>query len=583
MKLEDQDIVVQDIDYLGIIAGIIDKMHLVELIDTLIQPHQLEIVTTGMAVKAMILNCMGFLTSPLYLFSKFFEDKPVEHLLSENIQSKHLNDSRLGRALDEVYQYGVTKLFLKIALQIVSIFNIDTSYLHADTTSLSVHGKYENKKSSKDGVNVSETVEELQEEKDNEEPYPIEITYGYSRDHRPDLKQFTMGLITNGGQGIPVMMTIKDGNESDKQHFQKIMKDFVDQWDGSKMNFFVMDSGAYSAENIREWQCTKWIIRAPRSIRLVADLIESTKEDDLKTIDKDPRYKILEVDGEYAGINQRWFLVQSEPRRQSDIEDLDKTIAKENKQKNKDLEKLNAKGFACEADAFPALDKFNKELKYHTVKDNEIISKPQYSSPGRPVKGQEPSHYRYYIEGGIIANEDVISIHKNKAGRFVLASNCLDKQSLSGEDALFRYKDQQGTERGFRFIKDPLFFASSVFLKNTSRIMALTMIMALALMVYALGEKELRDSLEKAEDTVPNQKGKPTSRPTLRWTFQCFQSVHLIIVNGVKSFVDIKKMQKTFLKFLPPECQRYYFLTGMDPGHPSDEYNNLGLTGIATG
>ena len=66
-----------------------------------------------MAVKAMILNCMGFLTSPLYLFSKFFEDKPVEHLLSENIQSKHLNDSRLGRALDEVYQYGVTKLSRK--------------------------------------------------------------------------------------------------------------------------------------------------------------------------------------------------------------------------------------------------------------------------------------------------------------------------------------------------------------------------------------------------------------------------------------------------------------------------------------
>ena len=583
MELENQEIVVQDIDHLGIVAGIIDKMDLVGLIDTLIPPHQLEIVTTGMAVKAIILNCMGFLTSPFYLFDKFFEDKPVEHLFGKNIQSKHLNESRLGRALDEVYQYGVTKLFLKIALQMISIFGIDTSYLHADTTSLSVHGKYENKKSSKDGVNISEILENLQEEKDNGEPYPIAITYGYSRDHRSDLKQFTMGLITNGGQGIPVMMTIKDGNESDKKHFQKIMKDFVDQWDGDKMNFFVMDSGAYSSENIKEWQCTNWIIRVPGSIKLVANLIESTKEADLNTIEIDPRYKILETNEEYAGINQRWFLVQSEPRRKSDLEKLDKMIANENAQKNKDLEKLNAKGFACEADASQALEKFNKGLKYHTAKDNKTISKPQYSSPGRPVKGQEPSHYRYYIEGGIVENEDVISNHKNKAGRFVLASNCLDKERLSGEDALFRYKDQQGTERGFRFIKDPLFFASSVFLKNTSRIMALAMIMALALMVYALGEKDLRDSLKKAEDTVPNQKGKPTSRPTLRWTFQCFQSVHLIIVNGVKAFVDITKIQKTFLKFLPPECQRYYFLTGTDPFHSSDELNNLGLAEIASG
>jgi hypothetical protein len=70
MDLKKQEINVKDIDHLGIIAGIIDEMNLVVLIDQLIPPHLLENISVGIAVKAMILNCMGFLTSPFYLFSK---------------------------------------------------------------------------------------------------------------------------------------------------------------------------------------------------------------------------------------------------------------------------------------------------------------------------------------------------------------------------------------------------------------------------------------------------------------------------------------------------------------------------------
>jgi len=55
--------------------------------------------------------------------------------------------------------------------------------------------------------------------------------------------------------------------------------------------------------------------------------------------------------------------------------------------------------------------------------------------------------------------------------------------------------------------------------------MALAMIMTLALMVYSLGQLQLRQALEKTSSTLPNQKGKPTARPTLRWILQCFQSI----------------------------------------------------------
>ena len=108
--------------------------------------------------------------------------------------------------------------------------------------------------------------------------------------------------------------------------------------------------------------------------------------------------------------------------------------------------------------------------------------------------------------------------------------------------SLKEYKAQQSTERGFRFIKDPLFFVSRVFLKSTKRIMALAMIMTLALMVYSLGQRQLRRALDGSNSTLPNQKGKPTARPTLRWILQCFQSIHLIFINGVTSQIKLTNL-----------------------------------------
>ena len=114
------------------------------------------------------------------------------------------------------------------------------------------------------------------------------------------------------------------------------------------------------------------------------------------------------------------------------------------------------------------------------------------------------------------AGQAVIQTYRHQTGRFILATNLLDDTTWTAELILQEYKAQQTTERGFRFIKDPLFFASRVFLKSTKRIMALAMIMTLALMVYSLGQLQLRQALKKTNSTLPNQKGKPTARPTLQ-------------------------------------------------------------------
>jgi transposase len=94
---------------------------------------------------------------------------------------------------------------------------------------------------------------------------------------------------------------------------------------------------------------------------------------------------------------------------------------------------------------------------------------------------------------------------------------------LSDEDLLREYKAQQSTERGFRFLKDPLFFTSSVFLKSPQRVAALAMVMGLCLLVYSLGQRKLRQTLSQSKQSLKNQLKQPTQTPTLRWIFQGFQ------------------------------------------------------------
>ncbi|BAZ20086.1 hypothetical protein NIES4073_09620 [Kalymmatonema gypsitolerans NIES-4073] len=99
----------------------------------------------------------------------------------------------------------------------------------------------------------------------------------------------------------------------------------------------------------------------------------------------------------------------------------------------------------------------------------------------------------------------------------------------------FEYKAQQSTVceacakrvRGFRFLKDRLFFTSSVFLNSAERVAALAMVMGLCLLVYSfVGQRARSQALLRAKQTIDNQLGKPTATPTLRWVFQCFMSIH---------------------------------------------------------
>lgn len=332
--MDSAKISVQTVNHLGIIAGLVDEIGIVEQIDEFLGRHPKEVVSAGLVVKAMIINGLGIVAAPLYLFERFFEGKATEHLIGSGVRAEHLNDDRLGRVLDQLYLAGLTRLFVSIALKAAAQFGVATNTLHLDSSSFHVHGEYE--------ANSTEVS-------------------------------------------------------------------FV----GGK--------------------------------------------------------------------------------------------------------------------------------------------------PGRPRKDAQPQ-VNYRLQATLALHQEGVQNAIASSGRFVLATNVTDSEFLTAEQVLFEYKAQQSPERGFRFLKDPLFFTNSVFVKSPERVAAIAFVMGLCLLVYNLGQRALRHALVEAGETIPNQLGQATQRPTLRWVFQCFQDVHLLLVTGVKQIANLTEERLWILRFFSRACRQYYLL-----------------------
>ena len=112
---------------------------------------------------------------------------------------------------------------------------------------------------------------------------------------------------------------------------------------------------------------------------------------------------------------------------------------------------------------------------------------------------------------------------------FVIGTN-IPACHVSDAEVIRAYKAQSGVEGGFRFLKDPLFFVSALFVKKPSRMQGLLMVMTLALLVYSVTQRRLRQQLAAHNETIPNQIHQPTARPTLRWVFQLLEGIHRVRV-----------------------------------------------------
>ena len=200
MSLNSENVSSEQLGHLGLIAAMIQELGIIEKIDARLDLNKRKggIVSYGRRVAAMVLNGLGFMNSRLSLTTHFFQDKPVAQLLGDEINADNLNDDCLGRCLDKIADYGVTKLYSELAFEIAKEKDILGQRLHLDSTSFVLHGRYD--------VEVPEDA-----------PTPA---YGYSKANRPDLKQVMLSLTQGGAANIPLWMEPLDGNSSDKASFQ---------------------------------------------------------------------------------------------------------------------------------------------------------------------------------------------------------------------------------------------------------------------------------------------------------------------------------------------------------------------------
>lgn len=214
------------LDHLGIVAGVCLEIGLADYLDALAGPTEQQ-VSVGTATVAMILNGLGFSNRRLYLVSQFFATKPVEHLLGPGITADLLHDDCLGRTLDWLYDHDPTTLLAGIARQARQRFGVAARQVHVDTTSFAVSGEYA-----------------VEDEEEDEDAQVVAVTYGYSRDHRDDLKQWMLALATTRQGDIPLYLHALDGNASDKVSLVAAVEALGGQLHGEgETPIFVADSG----------------------------------------------------------------------------------------------------------------------------------------------------------------------------------------------------------------------------------------------------------------------------------------------------------------------------------------------------
>src|SRR5262245_56076586 len=238
---------VERVDHLGIVAGICREIGLAEYLDAVAGPTQQQ-VSVGIATEAMILNGLGFSNRRLYLVSQFFATKPVEHLLGAGITAKRLHDDCLGRTLDWLHDQDPTTLFAGIARQARQRFGLAARQIHSDTTAFAVTGAYDAER----------------------DAHTLAVAYGYSRDHRADLKHWMLALATTRAGDVPLFCQALDGNASDKVTLVAAVEALADQLrtaddEAAAPPLFVADSGLYSADNVTRLSAAgvRWISRVP--------------------------------------------------------------------------------------------------------------------------------------------------------------------------------------------------------------------------------------------------------------------------------------------------------------------------------
>jgi len=505
-------------------------------------------LSPGLRTAAMVTNALMD-RMPLMYLPQFFADMDTQKLFGEGIQPEDLNDHSMGRALDKLSEAGPERVYARIAMRAMVQEQIQVDTIHADTTSMSVQGAYE---ADDEGLN---------------------LTHGYSKDGRPDLKQFLYGLGVTP-DGVPVVAQVRDGNTADPTwngDIVDMLRERVGTQDRETPLLYVADSKLVSKTNLDKLaeENLHFISRLPGTFNLDEELKARAWEQDQwcelgSTSEKKgaAEYRAQSFYEELYGRTYRFIVLHSsnlDGRRERGINNQ---LDRSQKRLEEELDDLQKRSFACEADAREVWEDFCSKHDHPCFGLQAEVESFEHrlkrDKPGRPPKDWEPEYEtRWRIRPQLSRDAEAIYQRKSRASCFVLITNLTDEDEWTDRKVLVEYKNQSTVESQFRFLKKPK-VTGPIYLKNPGRVNALAYVFLMALLVYSVIQRRVRRALKQEGETILIVGKKTTSRPTGKKILDRFS--HLGIVrdeHGNREFPTNLKVPRKVMRLMGVKPEVY--------------------------
>ena len=535
-----------DVSFLPIVGAFVKKIGILEEVDRLCGGHS--DVSAGLMVEAMVLDTLSG-RSPLYRLEDSFAKMDLGLLLGQDIPASKFNDDAVGRSLDRIFDTGPGKIFTAIAIRMVKLFDLNTTHVHQDTTSVTLYGDYD-----------------IYDDPDREHPFVI--TFGFSKDHRPDLKQLIHSLLCVD-HGIPISSKCYDGNKSDKKINEDIMGSITDRMrEMGRRNFlYVGDSATVTKANLElaadEKKGFLILSRLPASYKAcgqaIAQAVEADDWEDHGVLaqqsssgkSKAAHYRSFETELTLHERSYRGVVFHSSAHDDRKMKKLRRLLDEDLSfltQAKADHEKIE---YACLPDAEAAASRIPKG-RFHRL-STEIQEIPKYGR-GRPRAdgSQTIARMAYKVKLNVERNQEAIAKAEKEAGCFVLITNASaeGEEGVDSKGLLTIYRDQNTVDRNFGFLKDDA-IVNALFLKTPARLEALGLILVISLLVWRLMERTMRVSLKESGSTVTGWDKRQTTRPTSFMMSIKFQSVQVFrIDSGRFPAHPLNSTQLQYLKIL---------------------------------
>nr|WP_245999765.1 IS1634 family transposase [Ectobacillus antri] len=477
--------------YLNMISAIMKELKLSELIDQLVPVNSQCQTRPGDIVQLLLLDILSGRQALVHL-EEWAGRIDLPKLLREGVQASHFNDDAIARHLDRLHDAGIHEIVSTFLLNTYKHENIPMRVFHGDTISKSLYVAYDSPSK------------------------VLNITKGYSRDRR-GAKQIQFGLIGNE-DGIPLYADVHDGNTSDKEWNPDVLKKLHGQFASVDLSSFiyVADSAAMTQRTLQEAKAANGylITRGPNQLKIVKQALTDADQPDapwsqpisFATSKQGAVYRLFETTADYYGHDVRLIVVESSALDRK----KEKNLQQKREQERTFLEGAQASfsgtPFHCREDAELAIKQWTQETvsRFHTVSSIQV-SEVSKRKRGRPKAGAQPELVtEYSVQLTITPDEEAFQRAKRKASRFVLVTTVpveLHGEIMDSQTILEQYKGQINVEMNFSFLKDP-FYTDEIYLKKAERIRVMGYLFLLALAVYRVFQRRLRQHITAQRPNV---------------------------------------------------------------------------------